>query len=190
MDYYMGKLPSFIDATAMVYKLHVEEKLPFNEIEKRLRQLKLPIYLFGEETDKSLYTKCYSTRPGEFALMIAVKRCRRDALLVADPGCHDERTNMQRLRTTTSVFAGGSTEDLLNIVQKRIKFICSDAYTPVNEEYIPQVFEIFQSYLAVNPEEAAVLASKKVVIKQIDAETVAKMTLNVPHTSAQKTRRI
>ena len=176
--YYTGLLPSFLDASTLVFKLHAEEKLSFDEIEKRLRRLRLPIYLFGEETEKSLYTKGMRTKPGAFALMIAVKRCREHALLVADPGCADPKANLKRLQTTTAMFMGDSLDDILNFVKQRVDFMCSDDYIPVSQGYVPKVCTVFQDYFAQHPDKAAILKRKKITMYELDQETVAQMTLD------------
>ncbi len=56
--------------------------------------------MFGEEPEKSKFSKGLNFGKNVYALMISVKRCRKFALPDAESGCHDVNINLIRLKNT------------------------------------------------------------------------------------------
>ncbi len=167
------KRPSFEEACKFVSMLHFKSKFPFDQIERKLRNAGIPIYLFGEDHTKSKYTSSCSIPTGKFCLLICVKRCRELALCEAEPGCHDVDVNLERLKST--MFAQMASTSAF--VERQVKAMCTDEYNAAIQHcYAKSLCNEFRSYFLSHPEEAAICAAKNIRISEMEPKVLQDMT--------------
>ncbi len=170
---FCGFLPSFEDACAFVGKLHIEQNMTFYDMERKFRKVGISIYLFGEEPQKSKFTKGLNFGDNVYALMISVKRCRDFALKDAESGCHDVHINLTRLKNTKMTLVDNmeSKIEIENFVASQVDLWCSTS--KMEAHYVPHIYAAFETYLRANPSKQQILNEKHFVLREMNPEQFA-----------------
>jgi hypothetical protein len=171
------QLPDFSTAMELVSTLHFKGGHSFCEIETAFRQQHIPIFLFGEEPAKSQIVRGMRGATGKpYLLHVGVRDSRDIALLFADPGCKDEKVNLERLKQTE--FAIGprdaSPDSPEEFAAHEVNRLCQHGVPYGKSEYAEPYYTAIMTFLNENTRQKDCLRAKNYII--------VKLTINISNT--------
>jgi hypothetical protein len=157
------ELPSLEEASAQIMTFY-ENGFGFDAIEKMYRQLQAPIFLFGENPILSTIARGHFIQDNKpFVLRISVRGSRASALKDVEPGCHDEKINLTRLKKTGVIMTKDDDLDLTKekFAETEVRRLCDHAAAGSKHLYKEPYFSAIKKYLQIHPELIVTITQKQ-----------------------------
>ncbi len=161
------RLPSLEVASLQVMKLY-RHGASFDTIERFLRKISAPIYLFGEVPALSRCSAgCDVFNNLPFALRVSVRHNYDHARQGVDPGCWDANVNLARLKTTGFIVIKEirmDTQSLARFAEQEVKRLIMYGSRFSESRYKEPYYSAIRIFLHENVSFRSQLKTKGVVI--------------------------
>jgi len=159
------KVPDFQQCCQLVSDLYRERMNNLRDLEIIFRRDKIPIFLFGEQPEKSQYSKGHKPPEGKaYLLAIAVGWDRSEHLENIDPNCTNIINNLDRLLETGFIQIG---ENLEQETAKIVKALCNEAPAYSIYEYKDPMYSAIMNHFEHHGNDSIMIFLKRITIKKL-----------------------